>query len=111
MTNDHFHNLFGQKPRNSKNEKLTQFHMDIASSIQKVTEEIMIKLAKAIRKEYGIKNLCLAGGVALNYVANGKILKEKIFENIWIQPTAGDAGGSLGAALALWHIEYRNKKL
>jgi carbamoyltransferase len=84
-----------------KNEKITQFHMDIAASIQKVTEEIMINLAKSIRKEYGIKNLCLAGGVALNCVANGKILKEKIFDNIWIQPAAGDAGGSLGAALAL----------
>ena len=84
--------------------------MDIASSIQKVTEEIMIKLAKSIRKDYNIKNLCLAGGVALNCVANGKILKEKIFENIWIQPAAGDAGGSLGAALALWYIEHNNKR-
>ncbi len=108
MTNENFNNLFGQKPRNPQNEKLTQFHMDIAASIQKVTEQIMIKLAKAIRREYGIKNLCLAGGVALNCVANGKILKEKIFENIWIQPAAGDAGGSLGAALALWHIEHNN---
>ena len=108
MTNDNFNNLFGQKPRDPQNEKITQFHMDIASSIQKVTEEIMIKLAKAVRREYGIKNLCLAGGVALNCVANGKILQEKIFENIWIQPAAGDAGGSLGAALALWHIEYDN---
>jgi carbamoyltransferase len=108
MTNDRFHNLFGQKPRNPNNEKLTQFHMDIASSIQKVTEEIMIKLARSIRKEYNIKNLCLAGGVALNCVANGKILQENIFDNIWIQPAAGDAGGSLGAALALWHIEQGN---
>jgi len=111
MTNDHFHKLFGQKPRNPKDEMLTQFHMDIASSIQKVTEEIMIKLAKSIRDEYGIKNLCLAGGVALNCVANGKILQEKIFENIWIQPAAGDAGGSLGAALALWHIEQGNNRI
>ncbi len=110
MTNDKFNDLFGQKPRNPKNEKITQFHMDIASSIQKVTEEIMIRLAKAIRKEYDIKNLCLAGGVALNCVANGKILKEKIFDNIWIQPAAGDAGGSLGAALALWHIEQGNER-
>ena len=84
--------------------------MDIAASIQKVTEDIMISLAKSIREEYGIKNLCLAGGVALNCVANGKILKEKIFDNIWIQPAAGDAGGSLGAALALWHIEQGNKR-
>ena len=110
MTSDHFHNLFGQNPRDPKNEKITQFHMDIAASIQKVTEDIMISLAKSIREEYGIKNLCLAGGVALNCVANGKILKEKIFDNIWIQPAAGDAGGSLGAALALWHIEQGNKR-
>ena len=111
MTNDKFDNLFGQKRRNPDSEKLTQFHMDIAASIQKITEEIMIKLAKSIRNEYGIKNLCLAGGVALNCVANGKILKKKIFDNIWIQPAAGDAGGSLGAALALWHIEQGNKRV
>ena len=111
MTNNKFDNLFGAKRRDPKNEKITQFHMDIASSIQKVTEEIMIKLVKSIRIEYGIKNLCLAGGVALNCVANGKILKEKIFDNIWIQPAAGDAGGSLGAALALWHIEQGNKRV
>ena len=110
MTNDKLDDLFGQKPRDSQNEKINQFHMDIAASIQKVTEEIMIKLAKAIREEYDIKNLCLAGGVALNCVANGKILKEKIFDNIWIQPAAGDAGGSLGAALALWHIDQGNKR-
>jgi carbamoyltransferase len=110
MTNKRFHNLFGQKPRDSKNEKITQFHMDIAASIQKVTEDVMISLAKSIRQEYGIKNLCLAGGVALNCAANGKILKEKIFDNIWIQPAAGDAGGSLGAALALWHIDQGNKR-
>ena len=111
MTNDNFHNLFGNKPRKPNSEKLTQFHMDIAASIQKVTEEIMIKLVKSIRKEYGIKNLCLAGGVALNCVANGKILQEKIFDNIWIQPAAGDAGGALGATLALWHIEQGNKRI
>jgi len=111
MTNDKFNKLFGQKPRDPKTEQITQFHMDIAASIQKITEVIMIKLAKDIQNEYGIKNLCLAGGVALNCVANGKILKEKIFENIWIQPAAGDAGGSLGAALALWHIEQGNKRI
>ena len=110
MTNNKFNNLFGAKPRDPKNEKINQFHMDIACSIQKVTEKIMLQLARSIRKEYNIKNLCLAGGVALNCVANGKILKEKIFENIWIQPAAGDAGGSLGAALALWHIEKGNKR-
>ena len=111
MTNNKFDDLFGKKLRNSQNEKITQFHMDIAASIQKVTEEIMIKLARSIKKEYKIGNLCLAGGVALNCVANGKILEEKIFDNIWIQPAAGDAGGSLGAALALWHIDQKNKRI
>jgi len=110
MTNNKFNNFFGQKPRNPKSEKITQFHMDVAASIQKITEEIMVKLARSIRREYNIKNLCLAGGVALNCVANSKILKEKIFDNIWTQPAAGDAGGSLGAALALWYIEQANKR-
>ena len=110
MTNDKFHNLFGQKPRNPTNEKLTQFHMDIAASIQKITEDIMIKLTRSICNEYNIRNLCLAGGVALNCVANGKILEEKIFDNIWIQPAAGDAGGSLGAALALWYLDQKNER-
>ena len=110
MTNKKFHNLFGQKPRDSKIEQLTQFHMDIAASIQKVTEDIMVKLARSLKKEFQISNLCLAGGVALNCVANGKILKEKIFDNIWIQPAAGDAGGSLGAALALWHNEQNKPR-
>ncbi len=109
MTNDLFDKLFGFKRRNPEKEKLTQFHMDIAASIQKVIEEIMLKLALSLKNEFKIKNLCLAGGVALNCVANGKILKEKIFENIWIQPASGDAGGSIGAALALWFIE--NKKI
>ena len=108
MTNSNFSKLFGEKPRNPENQKLTQFHMDIAASIQKVTEEIMIKLSNSVRKEFGIKNLCLAGGVALNCVANGKILEKNIFDNIWIQPAAGDAGGSLGAALALWYSEEGN---
>jgi len=111
MINNKFVKLFGQKVRESKNEKLTQFHMDIAASIQKVTEDIMIKLSKSIRKEYNIKNLCLAGGVALNCVANGKILQEKIFDNIWIQPAAGDAGGSLGAALAAWYDDKDNNRI
>tara|TARA_E500000178_G_scaffold174053_1_gene173220 strand:+ start:3035 stop:4870 length:1836 start_codon:yes stop_codon:yes gene_type:complete len=111
MTNNNFHNLFGQKPRDSTHDKIDQFHMDIAASIQNVTEEIMIKISRAVREEFGIKNLCLAGGVALNCVANGKILSEKIFDNIWIQPAAGDAGGSLGAALALWHVESKNKRI
>ncbi len=111
MTSEKFHKLFGQKPRDPNKERITQFHMDIAASIQAVTEEIMIKLAKAARIDYGIKNLCLAGGVALNCVANGKILKSKIFDRIWIQPAAGDAGGSLGAALALWYLENGNKRI
>ncbi|MDC1055097.1 carbamoyltransferase [Candidatus Pelagibacter ubique] len=111
MTSNKFHDLFGQKPRDSKKEKLTDFHMDIAASIQKVTEDIMIKLAKSLKEEFKLNNLCLAGGVALNCVANGKILEEKIFDNIWVQPAAGDAGGSLGAALALWHIEQNNQRI
>ena len=110
MTNKKFDKLFGCERRDPEKNELTQFHMDIASSIQKVTEDIMIKLAKSIRKEYNIKNLCLAGGVALNCVANGKILEEKIFDKIWIQPAAGDAGGALGAALALWHIEQNQTR-
>jgi len=105
MTNSNFDKLFGQKPRKPETERIAQFHMDIAASIQNVTEKIMLMLASSLRKEYGISNLCLAGGVALNCVANGKILKEKIFDNIWVQPAAGDAGGSLGAALAYWHID------
>jgi carbamoyltransferase len=110
MTNKKFDNLFGQKVRDAKHEKLTQFHMDIAASIQKVTEDVMIMLTKSLKEEFNISNLCLAGGVALNCVANGKILKDKIFDNIWVQPAAGDAGGSLGAALALWYIEQNNPR-
>ena len=110
MTNKNFDDLFGKKPRKPETEDITQFHMDIAASIQKVTEKIMLLLAKSLKIEYGIPNLCLAGGVALNCVANGKILQEKIFENIWVQPAAGDAGGSLGAALAFWHIDLNNER-
>ena len=111
MTNKNFSNLFGQLPRNPKKDLLTQFHMDIAASIQKVTEDIILKIGKSISEEYKVENLCLAGGVALNCVANGKLLKEKIFKNIWIQPAAGDAGGSLGAALAYWYNELNNKRV
>lgn len=110
MTSNRFSKLFENKPRNPKKEKLTQFHMDIASSIQEVTEDIMLKITNSLASEYNIKNLCLAGGVALNCVANGKILRNGKFENIWIQPAAGDAGGSLGAALALWHIELKKNR-
>ena len=110
MTNAKFENLFGQPVRRREDELLTQFHMDIAASIQVVTEEIVIKLTNDLAQKYNLKNLCIAGGVALNCVANGKILKEKKFENIWVQPAAGDAGGSLGAALAYWHQELNQKR-
>ena len=110
MTNKKFEKLFGHSVRKNEEELLTQFHMDIASSVQAVTEEIILLLTKDIAKNYKIKNLCMAGGVALNCVANGKILKNKIFENIWVQPAAGDAGGSLGAALAYWYQELNNKR-
>jgi len=114
MTNNRFSDLFGQPVRNPKKDLLTQFHMDIAASVQAATEEIILRITNFMSKEFGIKNLCLAGGVALNCVVNGKILKDKNFKNIWIQPAAGDAGGSLGAALAYWHQdlnESRNKKI
>ena len=110
MTNKKFNDLFGCLPRNPDNEDISQFYMDIGASIQKVTEDIMLKIVRNLRKEYGIENLCLAGGVALNCVANGKILKEKIFKNIWIQPAAGDAGGSLGAALGYWYNELKMER-
>lgn len=103
MTNHRFHALFGGRPRDPESQ-LTQREMDLAASIQAVTEEVVIKLAKAVQRSTGQKNFCLAGGVALNCVANGKLLREGIFDNIWIQPAAGDAGGALGAALALHHL-------
>ncbi len=103
MTNEKFNALFGGPPRKPES-SLTQREMDLASSIQVVVEEIVLKLAKEAAKITGEKNLCLAGGVALNCVANGKLLKEKIFDRIWIQPAAGDAGGALGAALGAYHI-------
>lgn len=109
MTNDAFANLFGRPPRKPES-KLTQMDMDLARSIQDVTEEIMFRMAKHVRKETGMQHLVLAGGVALNCVANGKILREGIFENIWIQPAAGDAGGSLGAALFAWHQVLGNAR-
>ena len=110
MVNDEFCKLFGRKERLPDKDKLEQFHMDIAASIQEVTEEIMIRLVKSLKEEYKINNLCLAGGVALNCVANGKILKENLFKNIWIQPAAGDAGGSLGAALSMWYVELNKNR-
>ena len=109
MTNKKFDKLFGGPPRKSETD-LTQREMDLAASVQKVTEDIVLKLAKGIAKETGERNLCLAGGVALNCVANGILLREKIFDNIWIQPAAGDAGGSLGAALSTWYLHYKKER-
>jgi carbamoyltransferase len=102
MTNHRFNRLFGGPPRKPES-RLTQRDMDLARSIQEVTEEVMFRMARHVRRETGMRNLCLAGGVALNCVANGRILREGVFENIWIQPAAGDAGGALGAALFAWH--------
>jgi len=102
MTNRRFHRLFGAEPR-QKGTELTSFHMDVACSIQKVTEEIMLRIVNNLHKIYGGENLCLAGGVALNCVANGKILRHGPFKNIWIPPAAGDAGGALGAAYAVYY--------
>ena len=104
MTNKHFDEVFGGPARKPES-PLTQREMDLAASVQVVTEEIVIKLARSIAKETGLKNLCLAGGVALNCVANGKLLRDGAFENIWIQPAAGDAGGALGAALAVHYLQ------
>jgi len=103
MTNTKFDALFGGPPRGPE-ELLTQRHMDLAASVQAVTEEVVLKLTRSLAKETGAKNLCLAGGVALNCVANGKVLRDGAFENIWVQPAAGDAGGALGAALAAYHM-------
>ena len=110
MTNSNFSRLFGHAVRDPNKDLLSQFHMDIASSIQAVTEEIVIKMTKDISTRYKIKNLCLAGGVALNCVANGILSRENIFDNIWVQPAAGDAGGALGAALAAWHISLNKDR-
>ena len=110
MTNKKFDALFGGPPRKSETE-LTQREMDLAASIQMVTEDIVVQIAKSIAKETGEKNLCLAGGVALNCVANGVLLREKIFDNIWIQPAAGDAGGALGAALSAWYLHYDKARI
>jgi len=110
MTNERFYELFGGPPRGPEG-KIEQRHMDVARSIQSVTEEIMLRLARHAREVTGLKNLCLAGGVALNCVANGLILREKIFERIWIQPAASDAGGALGAALAAWYAQSEDPRV
>lgn len=102
MTCPKFHRLFGQEPRGAESE-LTQFHMDIAASIQKVTEDVMMRIVRHVHQETGMENLCMAGGVALNCVANGIIQREGPFNNVWLQPAAGDAGGSLGGALFAWY--------
>ncbi|MDE5111935.1 MAG: hypothetical protein O4753_11980, partial [Trichodesmium sp. St7_bin2_1] len=105
MTNEKFDKLFGGSPRKAET-KISQREMDIAASIQRVTEEVVLRLSRTVQKELDVDYLCLAGGVALNCVANGKILREGIFKDIWIQPAAGDAGGALGAALAIWYEYY-----
>ena len=111
MTSRAFDELFGGPPRKPEDE-ITQREMDLAASIQKVTEEIVLRLTRSLAKEHGIGNLCLAGGVALNCVANGKVLRDGAFEGLWIQPAAGDAGGALGAAYACWHHHLeRGRKL
>ena len=110
MTNKKFDALFGGPPRKPETE-LTQREMDLAASIQKVTEDIVVELAQGIAKETGERNLCLAGGVALNCVANGILLREKVFDDIWIQPAAGDAGGALGAALSTWYLHHSKERV
>jgi carbamoyltransferase len=110
MVNKKFEDLFGKKTRISETDEIDQFHMDIAASIQEVTELIMLNIVKYISKKYSVDNLCLAGGVALNCVANSKILNSKLFKNIWIQPAAGDAGGAIGSALSIWYQELNNER-
>ena len=109
MTSERFHELFGGHPRR-QDELLTDYHMDLAASIQAVTDEIVLRLTRSLREETGIRNLCLAGGVALNCVANGKILRDGGFEQIYIQPAAGDAGGALGAALVGYHMQLNQER-
>ena len=109
MTNSKFAKLFNMNRREPEN-NLSQIHMDMAASIQAATEEIVLKITRFLSKEYKLENLCMAGGVALNCVANGKILKEGLFKNIWIQPASGDAGGALGAAQAFYYQELDNKR-
>jgi carbamoyltransferase len=109
MTSERFHELFGGHPR-KQDELLTDYHMDLAASIQAVTDEVVLRLTRSLRRETGIKNLCLAGGVALNCVANGKVLRDGNFEQIYIQPAAGDAGGALGAALVGYHMQLGQER-
>jgi len=111
MVNQKFADLFGEPIREPDTGKLTQFHMDIAASVQAATEKVVLTMTRSLAKEYNISNLCMAGGVALNCVANGKILRDKAFKNIWIQPASGDAGGALGVALAVWHKEFNKPRV
>jgi carbamoyltransferase len=111
MVNQKFSDLFGEPVRQPDTDKLTQFHMDIAASVQAVTERIVLTITRSLAKEYNIPNLCMAGGVALNCVANGKILRDKAFKDIWVQPASGDAGGALGGALAVWHKELNEPRI
>jgi carbamoyltransferase len=111
MVNQRFIELFGQPVRKPETDMLTQFHMDIAASVQAVIEEVILTMTRSLAKEYSIPNICMAGGVALNCVANGKILKDKVFKDIWIQPASGDAGGALGSALAVWHKELNQLRI
>ena len=110
MTNARFADLFGAPVRRPDEDLLTDFHMDLAASIQAVTEEVMLRLTRTLAREHGVSNLCLAGGVALNCVANGKLLRDGAFRNIWVQPAAGDSGGALGAALAAWYLFLGNER-
>ncbi|MCB0219288.1 MAG: carbamoyltransferase [Chrysiogenetes bacterium] len=110
MTNAKFDKVFGQPPRAGDEAELTQFHKDMAASVQLVTEEVMLRIARTLHKQTGSKNLCLAGGVALNCVANGRIIRETEFENIYVQPAAGDAGGAIGAAAYVWHSLLGNPR-
>ena len=111
MTNKKFSDLFCEPVRKSESDQLTQFHMDIAASIQAVTEKVVLKITRSLAKEYDIPNLCMAGGVSLNCVANGRILRDKSFKHIWVQPAAGDAGGALGAALSAWYYELKKPRV
>ena len=111
MTNAKFDRLFGRPARKPETEQLEQFHMDMATSVQKVTEDVILRLTRSLAKEYDIPNLCLAGGVALNCVANGKVLRDGAFNNIWVQPAAGDAGGALGAALSAYYQYNDNRRI
>ena len=109
MTNDKFHRLFGSPPR-KPDSRITELHMDVAASIQKVMERIMLQMARFVHAQTGMRNLCLAGGVALNCVGNGRVLREGPFDDVWIQPAAGDAGGALGTALFVWHQLLGNSR-